>query len=177
MQDASEQNPIQFFTATILEWKHLLKPDKYKDIIIESLRYLSHKNRIEVYSFIIMPNHIHLIWRIGQNSKRENVQRDFLKFTSQQIIKDLEKNHPQVLEKFKVDAKDRAYQVWARNALSVDLYSRKVLEQKLDYIHNNPVQEKWQLSINAEDYKYSSIRFYEKESTEWDFLKRYENEI
>ena len=177
MQDASEQHPIQFFTATILEWKHLLKPDKYKDIIIESLRYLTAEKRIEVFSFIIMPNHIHLIWRIGENSKRENVQRDFLKFTSQQIIKDLEKNHPLVLEKFKVDAKDRAYQVWERNALTVDIYSREVLEQKLDYIHNNPVQEKWQLSAEAEDYKYSSIRFYENESTEWEFLKRYENEI
>jgi REP-associated tyrosine transposase len=134
MQDASEQHPIQFFTASILEWKHLLKSDKYKDIIIESLRYLTGRKRIEVFTFIIMPNHIHLIWRMCENSKRENVQRDFLKFTSQQIIKDLEKNHPLVLEKFKVDAKDRAYQVWERNALSVDIYSRQVLEQKLDYI-------------------------------------------
>ncbi len=103
-----------------------------------------------------MPNHIHLIWRIGENSKRENVQRDLLKFTSQQIIKDLQINHPQVLEKFRVDAKDRAYQVWERKALSVDIYSRKVLEQKLDYLHANPIQEKWQLCKQAEDYKYSS---------------------
>lgn len=33
-------NYSQYFTATILEWKHLLKPDKYKDVIIDSLKFL-----------------------------------------------------------------------------------------------------------------------------------------
>ena len=51
----------QFFTAIILEWKHLLKPDKYKDIIIDSLRFLAKNKRVVVYGFVIMPNHIHLI--------------------------------------------------------------------------------------------------------------------
>ena len=51
-----------FFTATILEWKHLLKPDKYKDIIIKSLLYLSEQNKVKVFGLVIMPNHIHLIY-------------------------------------------------------------------------------------------------------------------
>ncbi len=34
-----DNEEIQFFTATILEWKHLLKPDKYKDTIVESLSF------------------------------------------------------------------------------------------------------------------------------------------
>jgi len=52
----------QFFTATILEWKHLLIEDKYKDIIIESLRFLVKEKRVVVYSFVLMPNHIHIIF-------------------------------------------------------------------------------------------------------------------
>ncbi|MGI8584490.1 MAG: hypothetical protein ACR2KX_20055 [Chitinophagaceae bacterium] len=56
--------------------------------------------RIEVNVFSIMSNHIHLIWQIQEGCERENVQRDFLKFTSQTIIRDLKKNHPTVLEKF-----------------------------------------------------------------------------
>lgn len=51
-----------FYTATILEWKHLLKPDKYKDIIIQSLYFFSTQNKIKVFGLVIMPNHIHLIW-------------------------------------------------------------------------------------------------------------------
>ncbi len=79
----------QFFTATILEWKPLLKQDKYKDIIIDSLRFLVQQNRVKVYSFVIIPNHIHLIWQIQPGLKRENVQRDFLKYTAQKIKFDL----------------------------------------------------------------------------------------
>jgi len=70
----------QFFTATILEWKHLLKEDKYKDIIIESLRFLVKEKRATVYAFVIMSNHIHLVWQVQAGHKKENVQRDFLKY-------------------------------------------------------------------------------------------------
>jgi putative transposase len=171
------QHCIQFFTATILKWKHLLKSDKYKQVIIESLAFLAEKKRVEIFGFVIMPNHIHLIWRLNDRLYRENVQRDFLKFTSQQIIVDLKINNPDELEKYRVNAKDRKYQIWERNALSVDLYSKEVLEQKLIYIHNNPMQEKWNLATEAESYLYSSVRFYEKEIKEWDFLKHYIDEI
>ena len=53
MQDNEE---IQFFTATILEWKHLLKPDKYKDVIIESLKFLSTDNRVDIFALAGVPS-------------------------------------------------------------------------------------------------------------------------
>ena len=172
-----ENEEIQFFTATILEWKHLLKPDKYKDIIIESLKFLSKDNRVDVFGFTIMPNHFHLLWKIKAPHKLSNVQRDFLKFTSQQIIKDLEVHHPQVLEKFRVDAVDRKHQIWERNPLSIPVYSRVVFEQKLDYIHHNPVQKKWKLIDEAVNYKYSTMSFYELGETIFDFVKHYMDAI
>jgi hypothetical protein len=51
----------QFFTATILEWKKLLKPDKYKDMIVESICFLVNDKRAIIYGFVIMINHIHLM--------------------------------------------------------------------------------------------------------------------
>ena len=163
----------QFFTATILGWKHLLKPDKYKDIIVESLQFLVNNNRIILYGFVIMPNHIHLIWQMRENIKQEEVQRDFLKFTSQKIKFDLIANHPLVLEKFRVDKKDRKYQIWKHRPLSVPLWSREVFEQKLEYIHQNPVHEKWKLVEFAEQYKYSSASYYIANSSEWNFITHY----
>ncbi|MCC9165461.1 transposase [Pontibacter harenae] len=77
-----EQRHIAFFTATILEWKHLLKPDKYKNLIIESLRFLVENKRVKVYGFVIMPNHLHLLWKMEEPHRRENVLRDFLKYTT-----------------------------------------------------------------------------------------------
>ena len=150
----------QFFTATILQWKKLLTPDKYKVVIVESLRFLVTQNRIFVYAFVIMPNHIHLIWQMKDGINSSHVQRDFLKYTAQQIKFDLQKNHPEVLEHFRVNVKDRNYQIWEHRPLSIPLWSTQVFEQKMDYIHNNPVQEKWKLADLPENYYYSSARFY-----------------
>jgi putative transposase len=166
----SEYYP-DYFTATILEWKHLLKPDKYKDIIISSLEFLVKERRIKVYGFVIMSNHIHLIWQVQQGHLATDVQLSFMKFTAQMIIKDLRNNHPAVLEKFLVKASDRKHQIWKRNPLSVSLWNQGVFKQKLNYIHNNPVVAG--LCQFPSNYHYSSASFYQKQSSTWKFLTHY----
>jgi len=163
---------LQYFTATILDWQHLLKPDKYKDIIIQSLQFLVREKRVELNAFVIMSNHIHLIWQIQEGHKRENVQRDFLKYTSQIIKKDLQFNHQNVLKVFEVNAKDRKYQVWQRNLLSIDLWTKEVFIQKMEYIHNNPVTAG--ICVYPEQYKYSSAKFYETGEDEFGFLTHWD---
>ena len=148
-----------FYTATILEWKHLLKPDKYKDILIQSLQYLTANKQITLYAFVIMSNHIHLIWQALPGKTPEQIQHSFMKFTAQQIKFDLVENHPLVLDKFRVNAKDRLYQFWERNSLGIELYSHDVFLQKLEYIHWNPV--KAGLCSLQEEYYYSSARYYD----------------
>ncbi len=166
----SHNNYLQFFTATILEWKYLLKEDAYKDIIVNSLKFLVNDKRCSVYGFVIMPNHIHLLWKIDTLRKREDVQRDFLRFTAQQIKFELQKNNPVFLEQFRVTAKDRTYQIWERNALSIDLWTHELIKQKLNYIHLNPIKEKWKLAFVPEDYKYSSAKFYYTDIDDFGFL-------
>jgi REP-associated tyrosine transposase len=161
----------QFFTATALEWKELLKPDKYKHIIVESMRFLVNDRRVIMYGFVIMINHIHLIWQMRAGIKRSNLQRDFLEFTAQEIERDLQKNHPRVLSHFLVNAKDRKYQFWERNPLSIELWSEKVLKQKLRYLDENPVRAG--LCKFAEEYKYSSALFYKTGIDNWGFLTHY----
>jgi len=161
----------QFFTATNLDWKKLLAPDKYKEIVVGSLRFLVQNDRIIVNAFVIMSNHLHLIWQIRNGNNATAVQRDFLKFTAQRIKADLKSNHPKVLALFKVNTKDREYQFWERNSLSVELKTISVYEQKLDYIHWNPV--KAGLCKLPEDYKYSSAKFYEKGLDDFGFITHY----
>ena len=160
-----------FFTATILAWKRLLKPIKYKEIIIESMRFLVADRRVIVYGFVIMVNHIHTVWQIKAGVKKENLQRDFLRFTAQKIQKDLKSCHPKVLAHFLVNASDRKYQFWERNALSIEIWSEKVLRQKLNYIHENPVRAG--LCRFPEQYKYSSALFYKTGIDNWKFLTHY----
>ena len=78
-------------------------------------------------------------------------------YTAQKIKEDLKICNADLLENFKVDLKDRTYQIWERNALTVDLFTPKVLHQKIAYVHNNPV--KVGLCISAENYYYSSAGF------------------
>ena len=160
-----------FFTATILEWKALLKPDKFKDIIIRSLEFLVREKRILIYGFVIMNNHIHLIWQMLDEHLPTDVQHSFMKYTAQMMLKELRDNHTKVLSLFRVDAKDRKYQVWERNPLSVALYSRSVFIQKLEYIHLNPVRAG--LVAVPEAYRYSSAAYYYTGKSEWEFLSHY----
>lgn len=153
-----KQHNAYYTTATILEWKYLLKHDKYKDIILDSLKYLVEKRRIILNAFVIMNNHMHLIWQIVEPNELAAVQRDFLKFVAQNIKYDLKQHHPEELKRYKVDAADREYQIWERNPLSVAVWSEWVMQQKLHYIHQNPVRAN--LVSDPENYKYSSAYFY-----------------
>jgi len=50
----------QFFTATIQQWKHLLADEKYKKIILDSLKFLVAEEKVTINGFVIMSNHLHI---------------------------------------------------------------------------------------------------------------------
>jgi len=60
----------------------LLKEDRCKEVIIQSLTNLSERNLADIFAFVILPNHIHLIWRINGLNGKETAQGSFLKFTA-----------------------------------------------------------------------------------------------
>ncbi|MBL0146558.1 MAG: transposase [Chitinophagaceae bacterium] len=100
----------QFYTATINKWKHLLSSHECKDIIIDSLKFLVNEKKIRVYAFVIMSNHIHLIWQPLAGNTPSSIQSSFMKYTAQQIIKHLQKADIK-METLKVNKGDRVYQV------------------------------------------------------------------
>lgn len=104
--------------------------------------------------------------------KRDDVQRDFLKYTGQQILKLFRNENSPLQEELLVSARDRKRQVWERDSLGVPLWTPEVFELKLEYIHNNPV--KAGMCRYPEEYTYSSARFYEKNEKDWLFLSHHE---
>ncbi len=162
---------IYFWTATINNWYHLVAKDEYKEIIIGSLRHLSEKGKIDVFAFVVMPNHIHLIWRINELNGKETAQGSFLKFTAHAFKKLLRSTSPSDLAKYAVAASNKQYEFWQRDSLAVPLYTKAVALQKLTYIHNNPVAPHWQLAPTFIDYPYSSVKYYECNEKNFDFLK------
>lgn len=157
-----QKNHVQFFTAVCYDWLKLLDSDEAKLIVIESLKFRIAQGQAKVGAYVIMPNHIHIIWRIQNDFKLEDVQRDFLKFTAKKIIERIRQRDGQKkLEEIYVGAKDRTFQVWKRDSLSIDLFSEKFVQQKMDYIHNNPCQPHWNLAKHPIEYRFSSSNFYE----------------
>jgi REP element-mobilizing transposase RayT len=101
----------QFFTAVCTDWLPLLENDECKEAILRGLKYGVQTKEVGVAGFVIMPNHIHIIWRMSAETKRENLQRDFLKITAKQIIDILQKEEPAMIKKITVNLKDRKLQV------------------------------------------------------------------
>lgn len=117
---------------------------------------------------------IHLIWKMKGKSLYSDVQRDFLKFTAQQFRFDMLANNNPALRMYEVNLRDRKYQFWKCNSSSIPLNSSKIFTEKLEYIHSNPVQKKWQLADLPENYFYSSAAFYHKRSDDLNMLTHYE---
>jgi putative transposase len=161
----------QYFTATIKDWLPLLNTDKYKNIIINSLHFMVENKRIELNAFVVMNNHIHLIWQPLPGHSLTSIQLSFMKFTAQQIKFALIKDNNPLLEKCRVNKKDRTFQIWKRNPLSVELSSQKVFLQKMEYIHYNPVEAG--LTLYPEAYHYSSAAFHETGVDDFNMLTHY----
>ena len=135
----------------------MLQPDRRKQIIMNSLEFLVAEERIWLYGYVIMPNHIHLLWNKQTDWLDKNVQQHFSKYTAQHFKWDMQ-NHGETLSIYKSTQSDRDYQFWERRPYKSTMYNRQVFEQKLDYIHNNPVRKG--LCDLPEDYQYSSAGFY-----------------
>ena len=96
-----------------------------------------------------------------------------MKYTGHCFKKMLRQSNPSELSKYATDKIDRKFNFWQRDALPVNLYSRQTAEQKIEYIHNNPMQERWNLCTEQEDYKFSSAKFYKKGIDEFNMLTHY----
>ena len=149
----------QYFSASIRNWLPLLGSDKYKNIVTDSLNFMVKDKRIELNAFVVMDNHIHLIWQPLAGQTLSSIQLSFIKFTAQKIKFALALDNPTLLEQCKVNKTDRQYQIWKRKPLTIELSSEKIFLQKLEYIHYNP--DKAGLCTYPEEYHFSSALFYE----------------
>ena len=159
---------IYFWTATIHKWYHLLNEDSKKQLVVDYLKELSLEGFISIFGLFIMPNHLHLIWSQNKMNGKESPKSSFLKYTSHTFLKQLKLEGKSW--QYKVNASNKEHEIWQRDSLGVEIYSRNVARQKLDYIHANPVSGKWLLAKDDISYRYSSAKFYETGVDDFGFL-------
>jgi hypothetical protein len=75
------------------------------------------------------------------------------------------------LENYQVNRANKNYEFWQKDSLAIPLYTRDVAIQKLEYIHDNPLADHWNLAKDPCEYKYSSARYYEMNERVFGFLK------
>ncbi len=165
----TQTGKIYFYTATIHNWLPLLEQDSNKQVIIDSLKFLSGNGLITVYAFVIMPNHIHLLWQQNAANGSETPKGSLLKYSAHIFLKQLQDTN--AAAPYLVNATNKKHEIWQRDSLAIEIYSRAVAQQKLQYIHFNPVKGKWALAKDDLGYYYSSARFYETGIDEFGFLK------
>ena len=138
-------------------------------MIVDALQFLIGSKRVKVNAFVIMDNHIHLIWQAMPGYTIKEVQTSFNKHTSKQFLKLLEDDKNVKL--YKNDSPDRKHHFWKRNSLGIELFTESAFLQKFNYIHDNPVAAG--LRNYSEEYKFSSASFYLTGNREFDFVEHY----
>lgn len=156
-----------FVSFAVVEWIDVFTRNEYKDIIIETLSYSQQNKGMEIYAWCIMTNHVHLVFKSTSENKPENLLGDFKRYTSKKIIQAIidnpEENRKEwLLEQFSKAADQSSnvnnYQFWRHDNNPIEVWSNKVIAEKINYIHNNPV--KAGLVFKPEDYVYSSAKDY-----------------
>ena len=153
-------NRVYFVSFAVQGWVDVFTRNEYKNILVENLEYCQkHKGR-EIFAWCIMTNHVHLIIRAEEGHLLQNILRDYKKYTSKAIIKAITENYKEsrkewLLDQFKTP---EGYRFWRTDNRPIELWSNAVIDQKLNYIHQNPVEEG--LVFRAEDYMFSSAADY-----------------
>jgi REP element-mobilizing transposase RayT len=159
-----EKDGAHFLTFQIVGWVDLFTRKQYRDEVIESFKYCQQNKGLNLFAFVIMSNHMHLLAQ-SEVGDLSGFIRDFKSYTSKRFVEIIESGKESRCEwmkmVFKYHAKlkdNQAHQIWTHENYAEHIYSQKFIEQKVQYIHNNPVRSG--IVVNPEDYLYSSARNY-----------------
>ncbi|HNP17590.1 MAG TPA: transposase [Fulvivirga sp.] len=156
-----DQQACYFITMTVVYWIDLFSRRDYKDVIVESLNYCVAHKGLNLYAWIIMTNHVHIVGKVETESGMSGFLRDFKKFTSKKIVELIqeipESRNEWLLDKFSFEARrtGRAenYKLWKDDNHAIDLSNIDMMN-KIDYIHDNPVRAG--IVYEPDQYVYSS---------------------
>jgi REP element-mobilizing transposase RayT len=131
---------------------------------------------VNIYGYVVMDNHIHVLWEQLKMNGKESPKESFEKYTGHMFLKQLTRNAESLVD-YATEQMDRNYIFWQRDPLAVLIRDREMAASKLDYIHYNPLQPQWQLSNEPADYKFSSAKFYETSEDEFKILTHFMDKL
>jgi putative transposase len=161
-----EHSQLYFVSFATVNWVDVFTRRIYYNIVVDSLKYCIENKGLELYAWVIMSNHVHLIIS-SENGNLSDIMRDLKRHTSKTILKAIDENIQESRRDWLLWMFERAgkhnknneqYQFWQQDNHPVALSTQKMLIQRLDYLHNNPVESG--AVDHPPDYLYSSARDY-----------------
>jgi REP element-mobilizing transposase RayT len=157
-------NEIYYITFTILGWRKIFNNKKYYNLIYKWFDYIKDAYGNKIHGYVIMPNHLHILIYISDRSPvLSKLIFNVKRFLAYGIVKLLEEGGEYELLKYFYDNKKKIkakHKVFEDRYDSLLIQTEKLFLEKLNYIHNNPCQEKWGLAEYPEEYKHSSAANY-----------------
>ncbi len=163
----TSDDELYFLTLTVVDWIDVFTRKELCEDILESLKYCQQHKGLIIYAWCLMPSHLHMVVSVEPGTNRlSDIMRDFKKFTSKKIIQSIntiaESRKEWLLRHFayvgKFNPKITDYQFWQEGLHPIELLSFKFIEQKINYIHKNPVEAG--VVFREEDYVLSSAAQY-----------------
>ncbi|AQX05750.1 transposase [Elizabethkingia meningoseptica] len=161
-----EKDGAYFISFATILWIDVFTRTEYFNIIIDSLDYCRKNKGMSIFGYCIMPSHVHLIFA-SENGKPSELIRDFKGFTSRNLIKAIKENPQESRKEWllwmfgkagRKNSNVKKYQFWQQNNHPIEIWSLHVFEQKLNYIHQNPVESGF--VMDPWEWKYSSASNY-----------------
>lgn len=158
---------MYFITMTVVNWIDIFTRPTYKHIIVNALNYNQNNKGLIIYGWCLMSNHLHLLMEAEEGKNLSDILRDFKKFTSKAIIKEIIDNPSESRKKWllnefefagRYNNKIKNYKFWMDGNDAKEIHSTEIMEQKLEYIHENPVVS--EIVERADEYIHSSAKNY-----------------
>ena len=151
-----EGGEAYFITATIVDWLPVFATAGCCDVLVKSLLHCREHKKLQIHAWVILDNHFHAILSGPDLAK---TVRDLKRFTGRTLVEQIRSERRDwLLERLAVSRAEyktaSEHQVWQEGVHPQALESDEVWEQKLDYIHNNPVKRGW--VAGPEHWRYSS---------------------
>lgn len=160
-----DQHSLYFMTFTVVEWIDLFSRKVYRDILIKNMKYCQNNKDLAVGAFVIMSNHLHVIWQ-SKSGKLSDTLRDFKSFCTKELIATIKQENESrkgwLLHMFgfygRTTGQNKEYKIWSGDNHPEEITSEIFLRSKLNYIHENPVRAG--IVNHPQDYIYSSASNY-----------------
>jgi len=161
-----DKTDLYFVTYTVINWMNVFTSDIYRNVLLDSWKYCIKNKGLKIHAWCIMTNHVHMIIS-SDGEELSNIMRDMKSFTSTTLKRVIagnpqESNKTRMLKIMKEagtkNSNNNGFQFWQQHNHPILLDTNYILDQKLDYIHNNPVKKGF--VDEPENYLYSSARDY-----------------